>query len=74
MMEIKNQKLSSPAVSCNQIPPIPLRHAGLPEPLGKPKNLLPGNSILDPGRASVRSICIIDLDKVQTASVRGHVG
>ena len=74
MMEIQNQKLSSTAVSHNQIPSIPLRHAGLPEPLRKPKNLLPGNSILDSGRAGVRPICIIDLDKVQTASVRGHVG
>ena len=74
MMEIQDQKLSSTAVSRDQVPPIPLRYTGLPEPLGQPENLLPGNSILDSGRAGVRPICIIDLDKVQTASVRGHVG
>ena len=74
MMEIKNQQLPSPAISRNQIPPIPLRHAGLPESLRQPENLLLGCRILDSGRAGVRPTCIIDLDKVQTASVQGHVG
>ena len=74
MDEIKNQQLPGPTVSGNQIPPIPLRYTRLREPLRQPKNLLPGNSTLDPGRAGVQPICIVNLDKVQTASVRGHVG
>ena len=74
MDEIKNQQLPGPTVSGNQIPPIPLRYTRLCEPLRQPKNLLPGDSILDSGRAGVQLVCIINLDKVQTVSVRGHVG
>ena len=74
MMEIKNQQLPSTAASRNQIPPIPLRYTGLPEPLRQPENLLLGYSILDSGRAGFLPICVVGFDKVQTASVQGHVG